>query len=277
MRAIDRTRILGWSVAAGLAIASLLAAPHASAQTEAQLERARVAFGEGVQLTAEERWAEAAARFREVIAVRATPQVRYNLAVALYHSGEIPEAADHLALVVDADELDRRTRRDARRMLDEALPQLARLTIRIVGDEGGAIVLLDDREIGLDRIGTPISVMPGAHRVALRRGARVVGRREVSVAQGESAEVSLAPAAVASIEAEPDPIDREILTREEQPGGSGGDVTGEWWFWTAIGAGAVVVAAVVVGVAVASSDTGGGQMPPVQGNLQPGVIDVTLP
>ncbi|MDQ3034519.1 MAG: hypothetical protein M3Y87_19070 [Myxococcota bacterium] len=275
MRVIDRTRVRAWVVGASVALSVLLAAPDASAQTEAQLERARAAFGEGVQLTAEERWAEAAARFREVIAVRATPQVRFNLAVALFHSGEIGEAADLFAQVVDAPELDRRTRREAQRMLSQAEPQLGRLTIRIAGDEGGVTVLLDDREVGLERVGQPMSVTAGTHRVALRRGTQVVARREVSVAQGETEQVSLTPVAAAPID---DPVDRELLIPEEQPAGPGGDVTGEWWFWAAIGGGAAVVAGVIIGVAVASSGSGGGQqLPPLQGNLQPGVIEVTLP
>lgn len=269
-------RILAWAVAAGVALAVSLAAPRASAQTEAQLERARAAFGEGVQLTAEERWAEAAARFREVIAVRATPQVRFNLAVALFHSGEIAEAADLLAVVVEAPELDRRTRREAQRMLDEAQPQLGRLTVRIVGDEGGVSVLLDDREVGLERIGHPISVTVGTHQIALRRGGHVVARREVSVAAGETAEVSLAPVAAAAIE--PAPVEDEVVIPVAQP--AGGDVTGEWWFWAAVGGGAAIVVGVIVGVAVASSsssDSSRPQAPPLQGNLQPGSITVTLP
>lgn len=270
MRVIEVGRLL----ACGLVLGVLLAAPPAAAQSEEELSRARAAFGEGVQLTAEERWPEAASRFREVLAVRATPQVRFNLAVALFHSGELPEAADLLAQVVDADELERRTRREARRMLDEIAPQLAHLTIRLLGDEGGATVILDDREIGLERIGQPMSVMPGAHQVELRRGAAIVARRDVEVAVGESAEVALTTTPREVVD--PEIVDRELLV-PEQPPVSSGSVAEEWWFWTAIGGGVLVVAGVVIGVAVASSSGNGGELPPVQGNLQPGVLDVMLP
>jgi hypothetical protein len=56
-------------------------------------------------------------------------------------------------------------------------------------------------------------------------------------------EVAAAPAAA--------PVVREII-REERPAQGGGDVTGEWWFWTLIGV-AVVGAAAGVTVGVVAS------------------------
>lgn len=257
-------------LAGALAALFLLVASRASAQTEAQLDAARAAFTEGVELSAEERWAEAAERFRTVLAIRATPQVKYNLAVALAHSGAEGEAADLLAEVAGAPELDRRTRRSARRLLDTLDPQLGRLIVRVLGDEGGVVVTLDGRELGLDRIGQALRVSAGSHRVILRRGEEVQASREVRVAAGETAEVSLAASPARGVDPamlEPETLEPEVATS------GGGSVLEEWWLWAAVGGAAVLIAGVAIGVA--ASDGGSGA--PVQGNLSPGLIEVVLP
>lgn len=245
----------------------LLSTSGAIAQTDEELEEARALFGEGVEATQDERWADAADRFRRVMRVRSTGQVKYNLALALSHTGELAEAAVLLRDVVDDRELDRRTRRDARRLLDEIEPRLGHLTVRVTGDEGGLAITLDGEPLGLDRIGTPIEVDPGTHRLAARRGDRELGSRSVTVAEGESAEVSLVAAAV---QVEPDD-EVPILTDEPTAPVSSGNVLEEWWFWTIIGAVVVVGVGVGVGVAVGSGPS------PVQGNLSPGVLEVVLP
>lgn len=248
----------------------LLATAGASAQTEEELEEARALFAEGVQATREERWGEAAERFRRVMRVRATAQVKYNLALALSHTGELAEAAALLRDVVEDPDLPRRPRRHARRLLREIEPRLGRLTVRVQGDEVGLTVTLDGRPIGLDRLGSPIEVDPGAHRVALTRGGVVLGSRQVRVAEGESAEVALVATAVRRTEGE----ERELVVAEEPAvaPAAGGSVLEEWWFWTMVGA--VVVAGVGIGVGVAMATSAPS---PVQGNLSPGVLEVMLP
>lgn len=95
----------------------------AAAQSDAELERAREAFAAGVEATDEGRWDDAVASFREVMGVRATPQVKYNLAVALEQTGEYVETEQLLEEVVDGPELDRRTRREAEQLLEEVGPR----------------------------------------------------------------------------------------------------------------------------------------------------------
>ncbi len=252
-----------WS--AGLLV--LLLASAASAQTDEELEEARTLFGEGVQLTQEERWEEAAERFRRVMRVRATGQVKYNLALALSHTSALAEAATLLREVVDDAELDRRTRRDARRLLDEIQPRLAHLTVRVQGDEAGLALTLDGAPLGLDRLGTPIPVDPGRHTLAARRGAREAGTREITLAEGESGEVTLVATAVHASDEPPGLFDDEPSAHA-----SSGNVLEEWWLWTLVGAVVVVGVGIGVGVAVATSGPS-----PVQGNLSPGVLEVTLP
>lgn len=245
----------------------VLVASAASAQTEEALEEARALFGEGVQLTQEERWEEAAERFRRVMRVRATAQVKYNLALALAHTTALAEAAALLREVLDDRELDRRTRRDAQRLLEEVEPRLAHLTVRVQGDEAGLALTLDGAPLGIDRLGAPIAVDPGRHRLAVRRGEREAGSREVTLAEGESSEVTLVATAVHASEGQPD-----LFDDAPPASASSGNVLEEWWLWTIIGAVVVVAVGVGVGVAVAADGPS-----PVQGNLSPGVLEVTLP
>ncbi len=250
-----------------LALAIVLSGTPARAQTPEELEAARALFAEGVQATQDERWDDAADRFRRVMRVRATGQVKYNLALALSHTGEIAEAAALLREVVDDRELDRRTRRDARTLLAGIEPRLGHLTVRLEGDEAGVAITLDGEPLGLDRVGTPFEVDPGEHRLALRRGDREVGARTVTVGAGESAEASLVETSVR----ESDQAD-DLLADTQPVAPAGRSVIEEWWFWTIVGAIVVVGVGVGVGAAVASSGPSA-----VQGNLSPGVLEVMLP
>lgn len=256
-------------VALGLALVIAGDATTARAQTEAELQRARELFGEGVELVEEERWAEAAERFRLVMEVRATGQVKYNLGIALERSGELAEASSLLREAADDAELDRRTRRDARRVLEAIEPRLAHLTVRVEGDAAaGATVTVDERELSPDQLGQPVAVDPGTRQVAARRGERTIDARSVTLGEGESEEVTLqvtsvpTPAETAAVG-----MEEEILPREE-PAGAQDDLFGQWWFWA--GVGGVVVTIVLIGI-VASS---GGQEP-VRGNLMPGILEVS--
>jgi hypothetical protein len=254
----------------GLLAALLVAmslAPTALAQSEEDLQRARALFAEGVELANAEQWDEAVDRFRQVLEVRSTPQVKYNLALALEGAGELSEAATLLREIQDSRELDRRTRRDVQRLLEAIGPRLGQLTVRITGDEAGVRVLVDGDEVPLDRVGQPLAVDPGEHRVVMERRGRAVASQSVTVTSGETAEVTLVETAVPAAA-----LDDELLTQEVPPAAGGGNVLEEWWFWTIIGA-VVLATAVTIGVVAATS----GPPSPVQGNLMPGVLEVMLP
>lgn len=250
------------------ATVSMLASPTL-AQTEDELERARTLFVEGVELTHEERWDEAIARFRQVLEVRATPQVKYNLALALEASGQLSEAAALLREIQDSRELDRRARRDVQRLMRRIGPRLGQITIRIAGDEAGVRVYLDDEEIPLHRIGQPLTVDPGERRLVMKRRGRVVATQSVQVESGQLAEVTLV-----ETEVRPEPVQAvAVVTQDEPAPAAARSVVDEWWFWTILGAVVVVAGGVAIGVAASSS----GPPDPVQGNLNPGFIEVVLP
>lgn len=255
-------------VCAALLVAALLSTT-ASAQSDDDLERARTLFAEGVDATHEERWDDAIDRFRQVLAVRATPQVKYNLGIALERAGHLVEARALLTEVVDHRELDRRARREVREVLRSIEPRIGQLTVRVESDDpSGARVTLDGAELPAERWGQATPVDPGEHALALIRGERALVERTITVPEGGSEEIAIEdpgePDLTPELEPEPAPV-----IPDPAPARS---VLEEWWFWTAIAAVVVLIGGVSVGLAL-----GGSGPQPVQGNLTPGILEVTLP
>lgn len=258
------------------AFLSAASASLASAQSEHDLARARELFIDGARLLEQEQWSEAADRFRQVRAVRASSEVSYNLAIALERSGELAESATLLAAVVLDGDLEARVRNEARRLLDRILPRLARLTVYPEGDAADHAVFLDGEELGLDRIAQPFAITAGEHRLELRRASQTIASRTITLQEGQEEEVSLV---ITSVSQDAVPIDDDLLRtrerqreRDRQREREGGDNIFEGWpFWTSV---AVGVLAVITGVAIAVDQA---QVDPVRGDLSPDLIEVTLP
>jgi hypothetical protein len=253
-------------VAIILSMGAILAAHPAAAQTPEELAQARAAFGEGVELTEQERWPDAAERFRAVIAVRATGQVKYNLGLALAHTSELVEAAALLREAADDRELARATRRQARELLGEIEPRIGELRVVLRGDEAGLALTLDGERLGLERVNVPFPANPGTHRVVVTRGSREIDAQSVEVPEGGEAVVTLR-----TVAPPPAVVDDEvILALDEEPVTGGRSVAVEWWFWTIIGAVVVAGVGITIGVVVSND----GEVQPVFGNLDPGVLEV---
>jgi hypothetical protein len=161
--------------------------------------------------------------------------------------------------------LDAATAGSAARALAEQLrdampsppPRPASLTITVNVD--GAQVSVDGEALGLSPV-APIDVVEGSHEVTvLMPGYRSV-RRQVRVSPAEQArvDVNLAPAGA----------DAAAMLSGDAPA-AGGDVTGEWWFWTAIGGGAAVLVGIAIALGVAAGGGGAGPQEPTGVMLPP--------
>lgn len=248
-------------------LAVALVAPAAHAQTEEELTRARAQFREGVELVEAEQWEEALARFRAVAEVRDTPQVRYNLALALSHTeGGAPEASRILAGVVRDPETDGATDERARALLTQLRRDVATLVIRIRGDEAGTHVTVDGEEISLAQVGRPYEVSPGTHVIELRWGRHVRDHQDIDLGAGAREEIELD----ANGTYEETQLNASLQDAADG-GAGGGDVTDEWWFWTAIGVGGAIVLGLIIGFAASAAQS---DPQPITGNLDPGVLMV---
>jgi hypothetical protein len=239
----------------------MLGAPIARAQTTGELEAARRAFQEGVRLSSQERWDDAAARFRYAMSIRPAPAVKYNLAFCLAESGELAEAAQLLRAV--ATDPTFAQAEEAQQLLQALEVRLAHLVISVRGAPPRATVQLDGENLEQAELGSTLDVDPGPHNVDLRMRGEVVASARLSLSEGETREVELV-----------DPLHEDPASEvvvPEEPTDDGDPAAYEtWWFWTLIGA-VVVGGVVAVGFLATSTEPEA-----VNGNLSPGVLRVDL-
>jgi hypothetical protein len=154
--------------------------------------------------------------------------------------------------------------------LREAMPRApARpASLLVTVDVDGASVTVDGEEIGLSPVAA-LDLIEGPHEVQVRRAGYLGVRRTVRVGAGEQARLDVTLAALSGSGENGAPGPRSA------PAGavaSGGDVTGEWWFWTAIGGGAAVLIGVAAGIGAAvaggqSTSPSGIPLPAVMGGM----------
>jgi hypothetical protein len=257
-----------------IAIATLATSAEAQSDQE-RTALARSLFEEGVRLGEQGRWQEAADRYRRVLVIRATVQVKYNLALALSNTGAVVEPVELSRQVLRDANAPAAAQNDARALLERLEPRVARLTIRLDGDSRGAEITLDDEPVDAVGIGVAMPVDPGAHEVQARRGAEVVASERVEVAEGARAEVTLdvpAPAepvapspaetASASVSAAAGTVPMRGPDQDRVDDGGGA-----WWPWALLGV--VLVAGAVVGVVLLTRS----DEEELAGNLTPGRIE----
>jgi len=218
------------------AIAAVLVTPSGTraqeAQTDADTERARVLFDEGLAFVDEGDYEQAADRFEQAYEIRPGTGVAFNLASSWVHLDRRADAAELLREVVDDPEASAQVRTMSEELLAEIEPQLGELTVHVEGEPEGAEVSVDDEPLPREEWGVARPVDPGTHEVASSRGGDRLSMETVEVEEGGASEVRLNVPAPA--------------------GSSGGSVADKWWFWAAIGG--AVLGMVLIAAAVTSAD-----------------------
>lgn len=217
----------------------------------AETDRARSLFAEGVSLVAESRFADAESRFREALAIRDAPAIRYNLASVLYEQGEYPEAQLENERALAAEAVPDAVRTAAMELRGHIAERAAYVTFELVGPATGGSISVDGYVLTQPGLEVPLS--PSSHTVVVTLSGAEVARREVEVPTGEHRTVVVGETSVAQTPVVP-----------------GRSIDQEDWFWPVVAGGGVLVVAVIgvsVGVAATSGTEG-----PVQGNFTPGVI-----
>jgi hypothetical protein len=225
----------------------------ASAQAEDDAARARQLFSEGVELAGQHQYAEAAQHFRQALALRDAPAIRYNLASTLFEEHQYTEAHEIAAGLLAQTDLP-----DSVRTATQAL--------ELQIGAGAAFVTFDMPE-GLtgDFVvdGTPVTdvtrgtaVTPGRHTVIAVDEGRTVAEASFEIGSGVRRDITLARSTGEH-------------HAEQTPAGPEGPITDQWWFWTAIGGG-VVVLGVIIGVAIGVTDHNAHA--PISGNFSPGIL-----
>lgn len=264
---------MGRPVAAALAALALVLASGAAAAQEGDVQRtalARSLFREGVALSEQGEWAQAADRFRRSLSLRDSSVVAFNLATACMHVGRLVEAVELFGRASRDDGAPERLRAAAIRQRDALRPRLGRLTLEVEGPREGVVIELDGLAVPRERLGVGAPADPGHHRLAAVREGEEVARAEAEVPEGGDATLRLAippppapepPAAEVAI-----PI-ADPLAEPDPPPPTGDDLL----VWIGVIAGVVAVATAATITTIVVLD-GQGPAAPIEGNLGPPVI-----
>ncbi len=245
-------RVLAVAVALAVAATAVGARAQSSGEDVEQTAAARALFQQGMRAVDAQDWATAADLLGRSQALRSSPVVRYNLALALIELGHLVEASEHL----------RAARRespegsDAARLTSEQLalvePRLGRLQIDVSGPRSTVEVRLDGEIVPDALVGVERPADPGTHRVSLHRGGQELASQELAVNSGRLSSVAF--------EAPPVPVTPEdaarsavgtaapVVTVEAAP------VESQWWFWTLITVAALAIAGGIAGIVFATRE-----------------------
>jgi len=126
---------------------------------------ARLLFEEGVEYASQERWGEALEYFRRSREIVDRPSSAFNMAVALLRLGRPTEALqaldDYLRMSEPGSEPERRE--EARRLLELALSQTARITLEVTPSH--AEVRVDGELVAAEGTERELTLDPGSHAV----------------------------------------------------------------------------------------------------------------
>jgi hypothetical protein len=153
------------AVALALGTPALLPAP-ALADNAADLRKARAQFQRGIELEQAGNWAEAIQQFREVGAIRMTPQVRFHIAYCEEGLGRLVTALGGYELALaEADRVGPDFKTEVETAITRLRERIPKLMIERGAGAEAASVQLDGVDLGASSVGVEIPLDPGPHTV----------------------------------------------------------------------------------------------------------------
>lgn len=212
-------------VCVGLWVAAGAASTSWAAPTPAELEKARATFRAGTALEAANDWGNALARFREVVAVKPSPQVLFHIGRCLEHLGKWTEALGQYRLAADMVEPGKKDVlkeiESARTALEARMPKL--IIRRGIGADSVSISV-DGLVLGAPLIGSELPLDPGAHLVVATEDGKERFSQKIAIHENESKSVTIdiQPASVAgSASVAPAAVPVEPVPSDKIAGSSG--------------------------------------------------------
>jgi hypothetical protein len=195
------------AVALALGCSGLLPA-LASAETPAELKKARSQFQRGIELEQAGNWTEAIQQFREVGAIRMTPQVRFHIAYCEEGLGRLVTALGGYELALaEAEKVGADFKTEVETAITRLRERIPKLLIERGAGAEAASVQLDGVDLGASSVGVEIPLDPGPHTV----GATAPGYKAFS----------------ATVEAKEREVTRISLELEPEPEALAGPGSGE--------------------------------------------------
>lgn len=258
------------AVVLAFAVSSLdIARAGAQSDDARQTAAARALFQEGVTFADGAEWAAAADRFERAFALRASPNIENNLALAYEQLGRLIEAVERFRHVVQTPGVDRRIRDAARQRIRALEPRIGRLVVRVDGSPEGVALMLDGRAFPEAAVGVATPVDPGTRTLIATRAGTEVGRIDVTVPEGGEAQATLVVSAplVANVTLPPAPEESSpgpFTAADPEP--ESDSIAKSPWLWIGVGA------AVAIGVTAVILVTNDSAASPVEGNTTPSVL-----
>jgi hypothetical protein len=155
-------------------------------------KRADALFAEGMRFVAQQKWAEAEAKFVPARALSPSYDIAANLGQTQYRLGKYRDAAEQLAFALRHwPVVGKREPRDlAEKRLEELRSKVGML--RIVVNVAGAMVVVDGRAIGRSPVEEEVFVDAGARMVEARLEGYEPAKQAVEAAVGVERKVALA-------------------------------------------------------------------------------------
>lgn len=179
--------VLAASLAIGAVPSVSLAQKPAGGPSQKDLDAAKKAFFEGLDLEKAEKWSEALKRFEEVAKVRMTPQVRFHIALCKEKMGLLLEALRDFEQA-EADAKSEKVPTVLKEAPEHAAAikgRIPKLKLKLPSDVEKLSVTVDGAAIdaqGADEI----ALNPGTHKVEASAEGREPFSAEVPLAEGES-------------------------------------------------------------------------------------------
>lgn len=236
----------------------------------ADVDRARALFRQGVELARARDFANAAARFREALALHEAPAVQYNLAAALSQLKEHAEAFNLCQQVMRNPAAPADVQEHSRKLSEQIVPSTARLTVLASAGGGTPEIAVDGEPLPGALLGVVRAVAPGTHTVTAEREQQRYFERSLMIPSGTAAIVD-----VSLIVSESVVVQRELVEVTRAPDPAADDRSSSRKrrrrLWSGIAAG-VVAAGAGVAVALVLSKPDAQTEAPVSGTLTPGVL-----
>ena len=164
---MNARRIAPFLVALGAATAVCVSSLPARAEApSAELKRARAQFQRGIELEQASNWSEAIQQFREVGAVRMTPQVRFHIAYCEEGLGRLVTALGGYELALgEADQVGTDFKNEVQTAITGLRARIPKLFIERGAGADAAAVQLDGVDLGASSVGVEVPLDPGPHSV----------------------------------------------------------------------------------------------------------------
>jgi len=184
--AVLRASLAVAATAGWLFLTGLVYAEEPAAADDVAL--AKRLFNEATALETRGEWSEAAAKLREALGIKETPGLRYHLAYAEEHMGQLVEAlADYerAAALLEAGAQAPDVAKLVGPARDRMRERTPTLLIRLPPNVTHAKLTVDDHPIATTSLQQPMRLNPGAHRLVLTAPGHEPLTLEVALSEGE--------------------------------------------------------------------------------------------